>query len=375
MPTLPPAGSPAAGIMKEAWTSRFGPGDLSVSSLSGTFQGQYEDEDAAPVCKDSSIIAFVCNSEAGQERGAAGVFDVGGLAAHAARIFIRARVFVHFYSGYRRHGDLQWHIENQSTIGMEEVFCISVDLCLEKARSDLSTESNAQWWRDRLYSGIILGVGGGPSCETWTAARLQEGGPKVVRTADQPWGLPALSKRRWRQVAVGTRLLTFLVSMLVDAAKLGCCGFLEHPAFPVWAMHKGPSSIWSLSIVRRLARLRCFGLTTVDQCVFGLSAKKPTTFLLLRLSTVRQELLAFGDQGRCHHFGSHVRLQGKNADGTFKTSVAKIYPPALNAALAKGIHRFSAANTECGGALPDVFSPLQSHDFTELDTVQPDFHG
>ena len=72
-----------------------------------------------------------------------------------------------------------------------------------------------------MLRGQIVGIGGGPSCETWSAARLLPGGPRPVRSYDDPWGLPALTRSDHRQVMIGTALVQFLLDMLALAGKLG----------------------------------------------------------------------------------------------------------------------------------------------------------
>ena len=378
LPLLPLPHSDEARIMHAFWVERQPADPQGLHSLHG-WRNVSPDPDAvssSPHADEDDIIPFVGNSPAGRLEGSVGQFQSQGLSLTTVRVFLTAKVFVHFYSGHRREGDLQWMIENQWWAGDVVCFCLSVDLCLEKQRSDMSRHDNIQFWRSRMLAGQILGVGGGPSCETWTAARLQAGGPRPVRSHRFPWGNPGLSKREWDQVIIGTTLLRVLVDFLLLGAQLGLCGFLEHPAYPVWAMTKKPCSIWSLQIFRHLSKLQCVSITTFDQCTLGLPAKKPTCMLLLRLPDTRRVLLSHGHQGRCHHGHSHIQLKGRDEKGAFRTSVAKIYPPELNKALAVGILRFAALSDSPEGTavdeLPAEFLPLLSRDFVDTNVVQPD---
>ena len=126
-----------------------------------------------------------------------------------ARLHIKCYLFVHFYSGFRRAGDLQHCIEAQQTFEGATLYCLSVDLCLMKQRSDLTDPATCQFWKDQIHSGQVLGCGGGPSCETWSAARHTPGGPRPVRSFDHPWGKPGLTKAESHQVSVGTALVQF----------------------------------------------------------------------------------------------------------------------------------------------------------------------
>lgn len=195
-----------------------------------------------------------------------------GLAAETARLHITCFVFIHFFSGYRRRDDLQHWIEKQTMVNGKHLFCISIDLCLAKTRnSDLTDEQTKQYWISKMRSG---GVQGGPSCETWSAARYAPSGPTPVRSHDAPWGMAGLTSKQWRQVQTGTKLIQFLVELLCIAAQLGLCGFCEHPQFPVWIMRCRPASIWALEVVRTMAKLQCFQICSFDQCVYmGLMPK------------------------------------------------------------------------------------------------------
>ena len=68
---------------------------------------------------------------------------------------------------------------------------------------------------------------GGPPCETWSRARehaLADGGrrgPRVVRTAENPWGFDSLSLREIRQVLVGNQLMFFAIVMMTVLYDVG----------------------------------------------------------------------------------------------------------------------------------------------------------
>ena len=381
VPLLPQPHTDEARRMHAFWQDRMQGEAQGIHQLHGWRRQDLPDDTDAqsdtPV--GDGIIPFVGNSPAGVFAGSVGQFQDGGLSLSTVRVFLTARVFVHLYSGHRRHGDLQWTIENQWWTEDVVCFCLSVDLCLEKQKSDMARQDNVKFWKDRLLSGQLLGIGGGPSCETWTAARLQEGGPRPLRCHATPWGNKGLSKKEWDQVILGTTLLRVLVDLLLLAARAGLCGFLEHPAFPSWAMKLSPSSIWALPVLRMLAKLQCFSITSFDQCTLGLPARKPTTMLLLRMKETRRLLLSRGHQGRCNHGHAHVQLRGRDEQGAFRTAVAKIYPPALNEALAVGVLRFASdsvgAESSFSERMPDELLPLLSVDFVDYSVVQPDYHG
>ena len=370
-PFLPECGTEGAAAMQDKWKHRIPEAGRAFEGLDGFCEQEDEAQQA-----DEVILPFLMQTNGGKIQGEAGVFQSFGLAAEAARLHIRGFLFVHFFSGFRRAGDLQHCIEDHSIVGTDHIFCISVDLCLAKKHSDLTDTCTKNFWISKMRDGQVLGIGGGPSCETWSAARHAPGGPKPLRAYGCPWGLEGLNKRQWDQVNTGTKLIQFLVELLIVAAQLGMCGFLEHPQFPVWLVKEKPASIWSLQIMRVLARLECFQICSFDQCVYELAATKPTTLLLLRLNTFKDITMTKGNRGRCSHRAKHQPLQGIQNDGSFATARAKIYPVALNKAIAVAVSRFLTErhlqSSWC--ELPHDLQELRCTEVVDESVVQPDFH-
>ena len=370
-PLLPGSGSEDAAIMKEKWNARTPDAGRAYEGLDGFCEHQNENNEPK-----AEILPFLMQTNGGNVQGEAGMYKQFGLAAEAARLHITCFVFVHFFSGFRRRGDLQHCIESHEIVGEQQIFCISVDLCLAKKFSDLTDADTKEFWIKKMRQGQVLGIGGGPSCETWSAARHIPGGPLPLRSYDCPWGVGGLTRRQWDQVSTGTKLIQFLVDLLVVASQLGLCGFMEHPQFPVWLMKVRPSSIWTLQAIRVMARLECVQLCSFDQCIYGLDATKPTTLLLLRLHTFKVLTFTKGPRGRCPHMTKHKPLQGIQPDGSFSTARAKIYPEAMNRALAFAVSRFLTERrlTSSQSRLPEDLQELNSIEFTDESVVQPDFH-
>jgi hypothetical protein len=99
---------------------------------------------------------------------------------------------------------------------------------------------------------------------------------------------------------------------------------------------------------------------------------------LLRLGAFSRHVRTLGRQGRCAHpLHYHPSLQGRDESGKFKTSIAKVYPPQLNAVMADAIVHHALLLAD---ALPVVepLAPclleLNRLDF-ETDLVQPDYYG
>ena len=284
-----------------------------------------------------------------------------------------------FEAGYRRSGDIHQIIEQCSLCAGTQVFAISVDLCMQRQNADLANHKALRWWRQRVLSGQIVSLGGGPPCETYTVARRNDGlGPRPVRSAQEPRGLPGLKLREWQQIQIGDRLLRFLLEMLLLMALTGYSGFIEHPQFPTWEKDGAAASIWCMTAIRLLKRLQCVSVVSYDQCVCGAQGRKPTTLLLVRLPKARQDFLSLGWSGRCHHApGTHQALIGKQADGSFQTAKAKIYPEMMNYILGAAMHAFAAdmANPAVVTTLPNDFHPYLEQQFMDHTVVQKDYHG
>ena len=162
------------------------------------------------------------------------------------------------------------------------------------------------------------------------------------------------------------------------AAMSGGCAFIEHPGFPTWKARSRPGSIWAWKLTRWIAKLACTQITTVDQCLFGCTGKKPTTFMTIRLPMFRQLAMAHGHSGRCHHGVQHLALIGRDLSGQFRTQRAKVYPPKLNGVLAAAIASFlkeTAGALPCSQELPQFLATLQSHEIVPEHIIQKDYHG
>ena len=123
---------------------------------------------------------------------------------------------------------------------------------------------------------------------------------------------------------------------------------MEHPAPP-----PGPDSpsIWKLPVIRAL--LDCAGVDTCKfaQGLMGAPTAKPTQLLLLNLPGLVHML---------HRWRVCVDLPkgsaiGLDADGKWRTSPLKEYPPAMCGALAASLHR-TISHWPCS----DVKLPSQS---------------
>lgn len=243
---------------------------------------------------------------------------------------------LHFFSGRRRHNDLQTFVESFAHGLATHVYVLSLDVAVDSCLGDLSTESALDFWTDKAKRGYILSFLSGPPCETFTRSRFREGGPPPLRSRKHRWGLPGLSKRFHLQVESGNFLWRFTTSMLACQLAQGKGGIFEHPA--PYDIDDGPCKggihTWAFPEMVAMAQWPTLVLHVVDQGCFGQICRKPTGFMVLNH---HQAAAIFHDMMLPQHMW---RLQGikmgwDRSNKQFATAPLKEYPSQLNAALAK----------------------------------------
>ena len=370
VPLLPPAGTQDAHDLFTKWRARTDTAPRGFENLAAI----RAPSDCSTKPNSGSIPAFLVQSYGGSQAGDLGVFGNHGLSALCAQVSTKTRIFLHLFSGHRREDDLQAQLEGLH-LPDGNLHCVSLDICRMRENMDLTSRSAIHFWKGKISDGWICGVGGGPPCETFTAARLEPGGPPPLRSGAHPWGLPNLTPKQWKQTSLGTSLVMVALELMIFAAQYSLCGFLEHPAFPTWQLRKDPPSIWAWRMIRNLVRLECFSLITLDQCIYNVPARKPTSILLLRLPDFVALVRHHGCQGRCPHRG-HPPLLGLDEEGRFKTARAKVYPAGLNLDLAIAIKQFCQQRPIVQSAqLPDWLDEGQCTDFVPRHVIQPDYHS
>ena len=182
-PCLPLPGSPDAAAMHAKWTIRHPDRGSAFDHLQG--HAQAATEIPAPRIRffSQDMPAFVFQSKEGMNSGD-GRFSSQGLARETAILHIRTQVFVHFFSGYRRSGDLHQVLEQHVFPQGQQLFIISVDMCLQRERGDLASSSSLAWWLDRIKSGIVCGAGGAPHVSRILWQGCWTGGPPLFVLAN-----------------------------------------------------------------------------------------------------------------------------------------------------------------------------------------------
>eukprot|EP00438_Fugacium_kawagutii_P027006 Skav232504 [mRNA] locus=scaffold1096:84607:85416:+ [translate_table: standard] len=256
---------------------------------------------------------------------------------------------------------------------------VSLDYVIDADKGDVSKPATQRWWLEGIFSGLIVGVGVGPPCQTWSRVRnvtlLDETGnptkgPRVLRQADFPWGKASLRIREVLQLTQGNVLLGFALQCLAAVAVCGRCGFLEHPLEP---NEEEYVSIWKLPITNLLAQLPGTQMIILAQGLLGSETAKPTQLLTVRLPSLLQEVSA----ARLTEQLPQQASVGRNQTGGFKTTSLKEYPPAFCRALARSIVDAIVKipvddNAQFSEALMSACEAMQVSSFGE--TIGRDFH-
>ena len=113
----------------------------------------------------------------------------------------RAEVFAtHLYCGFRRRQDfqdcLQTSVAYQDVQTVIVITVLSIDVAIDSDRCDLMKSHNLATFTAVIYSRHVIVSGGGPPCETWSAARWSDdSGPPPLRTHDSYWGIKDATER------------------------------------------------------------------------------------------------------------------------------------------------------------------------------------
>ena len=238
-------------------------------------------------------------------------------------------VVAHLFSGRRRPGDLQMHLEQWGGI-LQGAKVLSIDIIFHPTLGDMLNPETLRLFRRAIAEGVLHALVCGPPCETWTVARhSDDNGPRPLRSAISPAGLPGLLPKERRQLAIGNDLLGVAFTLFLDCLIHGAFMLLEHPE----EAHGRPeiASIWRLDVTRLLTTFSNCMSAHVLQGHYGAPSAKPTRFLLANSTPDFEEIFL---AHRCAVFPPQSVSIGKNTDGSWKTACLKEYPSALCRAMA-----------------------------------------
>lgn len=239
---------------------------------------------------------------------------------------------IHFYSGTRRYGDIQYWCEQASPPAGVIVTPISVDIVFDQQTGDLSDVGIQARWIDFISRAMVCAAYFGPPCSTWSVSRWRyytegDDGPRPTRSMQQPYGLPTLRLRELRDTLLGNILLLFSFTVLLLQLHFGRVCVIEHPG----PRHTSTvPCIWTLQVFKHLRRFP--GLCEVDvyQGHYGAISPKPTRLAISSVDRAKAVLDSFRTVAELPPALDMKRVQGQG----YTTAQLKEYPPDFSRSLA-----------------------------------------
>ena len=289
-------------------------------------------------------------------------------------------IFLYVFSGRRREGDYQHHVMTKLAARQLPGQVLLLDLALSP-KHDVTNPTLVPRLLSWFAEGAIAGLLVAPPCETWTEVRWESLGnaafPRPLRTAMDPFCLPALTHKELQQLEVSNYLLYVAIRLFLAAIYTSTPGICEHPRQPKCAER---ASIWMLPWLRHLLNSPYASQELIWQAQYGAASPKPTHLGICHLPNFHSVM-------RNHKmptdWSSLRTLRGKNEDGTWATTAAKEYPQQLNKALAE-LHVSAMQHNQHMAHGTRITSPTIAAQFAELyagnlpfteQTVNPDYHG
>ena len=178
-----------------------------------------------------------------------------------------------------------------------------------------------------IYFGAIFFAHFGTPCNSYSAARKEDGGPPPLRSVEFPDGLPDLSDQNVYIVIMGNLFNERTCEACAAIIDVGGDFSIENP------LH---SLLWETPSMRLLVWNARAWFADFDQCAFGAPSRKPTR-LVLSNQRMQRSL-----QRSCPGNHVHIVLKGKVYSEQFKkvvfrTKLAQEYPWDLCGSMAADI--------------------------------------
>ena len=108
--------------------------------------------------------------------------DFSGIAAEALPFRIRRPEFfvLNLFSGMRRSGDIQWHLEFSWPASTCAVYCLSIDVAIDAIRGDLTQQDIILEWVGHVAARRVLNTGGGPLRNLERREVVRRGAPSLA---------------------------------------------------------------------------------------------------------------------------------------------------------------------------------------------------
>ena len=137
-----------------------------------------------------------------------------------------------FSQTWRQHS----HTSQVPIFEMDIVWCADNNLCLRSVAKTIRG-----WIRGKLLVAVLIAT----PCSSFSTARNRPGGPRALRTADWPNGLPDLTGADLQKVQVGNSRASVSFLMFMECRRRNIPVLIENPAY---------SWLWKLPISRNCAK-------------------------------------------------------------------------------------------------------------------------
>ena len=177
-----------------------------------------------------------------------------------------------------------------------------------------------------IQMGAVFFVHCGTPCNTFSAARKNDGGPPPLRSHQFPEGLPNLSDHNWFLAQQGNLFVERTMEACAGVVLMGGDFSIENPEKCL--LWHTPRFCWLLKFARAW-------LLSFDQCAWGAPSVKPTSLCVTHAAF--QPL-----HRRCPGTHVHEVLQGQVFSEllgkvVFRTKLAQEYPHQMCSALAQAV--------------------------------------
>ena len=183
-----------------------------------------------------------------------------------------------------------------------------------------------------IYAGAIGYAHFGTPCNSYSAARKDDGGPPPLRSLDWPDGLPSLTGEMWCTTFLGNLFKDRTCEACLVLSMLGFDFSIENPL---------GSLIWETPAFRFLVKTTRSFTVDFDQCAFGAPSMKPTRVLGSHQLLTAALLRKCPGKSSSHR---HVVLKGKVFSQQFgrvvyRTKLAQVYPHLMCQAMADAVQQ------------------------------------
>ena len=211
---------------------------------------------------------------------------------------------------------------------------IDITVCSEVPSAfDVLDCENWSFIMKLIASGAIKFIHFGAPCNSFSAARKEDGGPPPLRSEEHPEGLPGLTGSNLAIAMLGNFFTERTVEAAETVVRVGGDFSIENVL---------GSLLWQTVWIRRLMREARTFQVDFDQCAFGAASMKPTRILL------SNQRLQNGLSRKCPKNHVHEVLKGKVWSEqfqklVFRTKLAQVYPHDMCSQMARDIETLWSA--------------------------------